>query len=99
MRLQAKRGPDPADSGVRKSGLGGHGADRPVGRILGCRVQRALNYLSHLSIRYRPRATGAILVGEPFNTVLHEPPPPLADRVLVHPEALGDLLTLKAICT
>lgn len=35
MRLQPKRGPDPTDSGVRKPGLGCHGADLPMGASFG----------------------------------------------------------------
>lgn len=41
----AKGRPDPADGGVRKSGLGGHGTDRPVGRVPERGVQCALDYL------------------------------------------------------
>lgn len=74
--------------------LGSYAADRPVGRTLGLGVKRALDHLRHLRIGNCARAAGAVFVGEPFDAICHEPPPPLTDRVLVHVEALGDLLAL-----
>jgi predicted secreted protein len=62
-------------------------------------VQRALDHPSHLRIRYCSRATRTIFVGQPFNAVLYEPPPPFADRVLVDTEALGNFLALQPLCT
>jgi hypothetical protein len=70
-----------------------------MGRIPGRGVQRALDHLSHLRIGDRARAAGAVLVGKPFDPICHEPPAPLADRVLVYPKALGDFLALQAIRT
>ena len=98
VRLQAKSGPDPADSGVRKSGLGGLGADRLVGPVLGRGVQGALDDLSHLRTGDSTRAAWPVLISGTLDTVLHEPAPLLADRVLVHTEALRDLFALRAIC-
>jgi hypothetical protein len=48
-------------------------------------VQRGLDHLSNLPIRHRARATCAIFIRQPFNAILHEPPPPFANRVLVTP--------------
>lgn len=48
--------------------------------ILQRRAQRALDHLGHLRIRYR-----AVFVGLAFKALLHEPPTPFADRVLVKP--------------
>ena len=60
-------------------------------------VQRALDHVSHLPIRYRSRATSTIFVVQPFNAVLRKPPTPLADRVLVYAKAFGNLLALQAL--
>ena len=43
------------------------------------------------------RAPGAILIGEPFDPVLHKTPAPFTHRVFVHTEPLGDLAALKAL--
>ena len=60
------------------------------------------------SVRSSPRrpdrpipcpADGPILVGQPLDPVLYEPPAPLADSVLVHSEPRADLLALKPLCT
>src|SRR5690606_32183574 len=56
-------------------------------------------HLSYLRIGDRARAAGAVFVGKPFDPICHEPPPPLADRVLMYPKALGDFLALQAIRT
>src|ERR1044072_1301683 len=68
-----------------------------MGGILRGGVQRALDHLSHLRIRYCSWAARTIFVGQPFNAILHEPPPPFADRVLMDTKALGNFLALKPI--
>ena len=67
--------------------------------ILRSGVQRALDHLSNLRIRHCTWATCTIFVGQPLNAILHEPPPPFADRVLVDTEALGNFLALQSLCT
>lgn len=68
---------------VCESPVSAGGADRPIGGVLRGGVQRALYHLSNLHIRHYAWATCAIFVGQPFNALLHEPPPPFANRVLV----------------
>lgn len=70
-----------------------------MGGILRRAVQRALNHVSHLCIRYCAGSARQIFVGQPFDAILHEPSPPFADRMLVNTEAFGNFLTLQAFCT
>jgi hypothetical protein len=65
--------------------------------ILGRGVQRALDYLRDLRIAHRARPTRPILVGQPFNAGLRKTTTPLADRVLVNPKPLGNLLALQPV--
>jgi hypothetical protein len=67
-----------------------------MGGVLGGGVQRGLDHLSNLPIRHRARTTCAIFIRQPFNAILHEPPPPFANRVLVDTEPFGNVLTLKS---
>ncbi len=60
-------------------------------------VERTLDHLSHLRIRYRSRPTRSILVGQSLDTSLRKPPPPLADGVLMDTKAFGNFLALKTI--
>lgn len=62
-------------------------------------VQRALDHVSHLSVRYRAGSARTIFVSQPFNAILHEPPPPFADRMLVDTEPFGNSLALQSLCT
>lgn len=98
VRTQAEGDLYSADSDVRKPGLGNHGSDRPLNCILRRGVQRAFDLLGHLLIGSGVRATRPVLEAETLDAVFHEPAAPLADRVLVHPEALGDFVALPAIC-
>lgn len=68
-----------------------------MGGVLRGGVQRALDHLSNLHIRHCAWATRAIFVGQPFNAILHEPPPPFANRVLVDTEAFGNVLALQSL--
>ena len=63
MRLQTEGAPDPADGRMRQADLGSHGTDRPVGRVFGRCVQRALDDLRNLRIRHRARPAGTVFVG------------------------------------
>jgi hypothetical protein len=69
-----------------------------MGGVLRRRVQRSLDHLSHLRVRYRSRSTRTILVGQSLEASLHKPPPPFADRVFMHAKAFGDFLALQPFC-
>src|SRR3546814_8503754 len=83
MRLQSEGAPYPADRGVRQPRRGRHGAYRPMGGVLGRRVQRAFDHLGHLGVGYRSWPTRAIFIGQPFYAILHEPAAPFADRMFM----------------
>lgn len=87
MRLQTEGAPDPADGRMRQADLGSHGTDRPVGRVFGRCVQRALDDLRNLRVRHRAGPAGTIFVGQAFNAIFDKPPPPFADGVLMYPQA------------
>lgn len=97
MRLQAKRGPDPTDGGMRKAAVGSHRTDGPVRGILRSGVQRTLDDLGNLDIGDSSRSTRTIFICQPFNTILYEPAAPLANRVLVNTQAFGNVLALQTL--
>ncbi len=65
--------------------------------IPGWGVQRALDHLRDLRITHRARPARPILVGQPFNAGLRKTTTPFADRVLVNPEPLGNLIALQTV--
>ena len=67
--------------------------------ILRRRVQRALDHMSHLRIRYCAWSARMIVIGQPFNAILHEATPPFAHRMLVDTEGFGNFLALQSLCT
>ncbi|BDD69158.1 hypothetical protein Sj15T_41790 (plasmid) [Sphingobium sp. TA15] len=67
--------------------------------VLGGRVQRTLDHLSYLRVRYCSWPTRTIFVSQSFNASLHEPAAPFANRVLVNAQAFGDFLALQPFCT
>src|SRR3546814_19760320 len=66
--------------------------------VLGGRVQRTLDHLSYLRVRYCSWPTRTIFVSQSFNASLHEPAAPFANRVLVNAQAFGDFLALQPFC-
>src|SRR3546814_6027018 len=97
MRLQSEGAPYPADRGVRQPRRGRHGAYRPMGGVLGRRVQRAFDHLGHLGVGYRSWPTRSIFIGQPFYAILHEPAAPFADRMFMATNAFGQLLALQPL--
>src|SRR3546814_6206531 len=73
---------------------GSTNAWRPWGR-----VQRTLDHLSYVRVRYCSWPTRTIFVSQSFNASLHEPAAPFANRVLVNAQAFGDFLALQPFCT
>src|SRR3546814_14353165 len=67
--------------------------------VLGGRVQRTLDHLSYLRVRYCSWPTRTIFVSQSFNASLHEPAAPFANRVLVNAQEFGDFLALQPFCT
>lgn len=67
--------------------------------VLRGRVQRTLDHLSYLRVRYCSWPTRTIFVSQPFNAILHEPAAPFADRVFVDTKAFGDFLALQSLRT
>ena len=91
MRLEPERPPD-----LRHRRLGhprrlGHRPRRPVRRIRRGLLERLDDHPLDVGIAHRARRTGTGIVPQTVETQLDEPTPPLADGVLVHPEAAGDL--------
>src|SRR3546814_9732710 len=66
--------------------------------VLGGRVQRTLDHLSYLRVRYCSWPTRTIFVSKSFNASLHELAAPFATRVLVNAQAFGDFLALQPFC-
>jgi hypothetical protein len=62
--------------------------------ILRGRVQRALDHLSYLRVRYSSWSARTIFIGQPVNAILYEPAAPFANGVLVDTEAFGNFLAL-----
>ena len=50
-----------------------------------------------LRVGHGARATGAVLVGQAFDAILHEPTPPLAHRVFMHAKARRHLLARQPL--
>lgn len=70
---------------------------KPSHCILQGGVQHMLDHLSHLCVRRGSGPTRTILVRQPFNAILREPPAPFSDNVLIDTEAFGNLLALKTL--
>jgi hypothetical protein len=70
-----------------------------MGGIPRRRVQRALDHLGHLRIRYCAWSARTIFISQPFNAILHEATSPFAHRMLVNTEAFGNFLALQSLCT
>src|SRR3546814_6156995 len=67
--------------------------------VLGGRVQRTLDHLSYLRVRYCSWPTRTIFVRQSFNASLHEPAAPFANLVLVYAQAFGDFSAMPPLCT
>ena len=95
MRLKAEGGPDAPDCRMRQARCCGHRSDRPMGGILRRAVQCAFDYRSNLIVRYGAWPTGPVFVGQTLDPLLHKPPAPFANSVLMHTEPRTSLLALK----
>jgi hypothetical protein len=70
-----------------------------MGSIFRGGVQRTLDHLSDLCIRYCSWSARTIFVSQSFNATLNEPAAPFANCVLVDIQACGDLLALEPLRT
>src|SRR3546814_7091025 len=90
MRLQAEGRPDPPDRRVGQPALLGHRTDRPVGRVVRRRPERALDHRRHLSVLDRARPARARLVDKAVEALRQEATAPFADRVLMQAEVSSE---------
>src|SRR5690606_13343396 len=97
MRLQAEGRPDPSDRRVGKSGVPGHGANRPMGCVGRLGIERALDHSRHLVVFDRTRAPRTRLVQKALDAVLQEPATPFADRVLMNPKLSRNSLARQTL--
>ena len=94
--LQAEGRPDPANRRVGEATRLGHGAQRPMGGIGRRGCERSLDDAGLLLVRDGPRPARSRRVPQAGDAVLHEAPPPLPDRMLMHPEFRGNDLVRHA---